>query len=115
MNYELVKQLKDAGFKQNWKEGVWFQDGKMKEPWLYTETEYGYPVDPNTTRAVIIPTLSELIEACGEKFGALESVHRENPTRQFWRAITRDRGMVAGQLGDTPEEAVALLWLALNQ
>ena len=65
------------------------------------------------------PTLSELIEACGGKFIEL----RKQTTN--WLVLGRtddetcDKGVThnagpANALGKTPEEAVARLWLALQ-
>lgn len=104
IRYELAKELKDAGFPQ----------GGPKEPHcvqcnelaLYTrcydhEKEY-----------VFHPTLSELIEACGE---TLQSLY--NCGSAGWEAIREDDkyGDSKGfEKGSTPEEAVARLWLALN-
>lgn len=85
MNYELAKQLKDAGFP--WK-GPFFENEE------YYREYY--------------PTLSELIEACGDKFDALVSSERSGG----WMA-TDGRGLSGD--GSTPEEAVANLWLELNK
>jgi hypothetical protein len=57
-----------------------------------------------------VPTLSELIEACGDKFSSL---HKHS---FGWLATSTSAYADAGH-GDnsrTPEEAVARLWLALN-
>lgn len=53
------------------------------------------------------PTLSELIEACGDDFGILE---RYAPTS--WRAFNRSQNI--NGIAKTHETAVAKLWLALN-
>lgn len=86
MNDELAKKLKDAGFRM-WETsavvGNTFEDGEHY--WIY-------------------PTLSELIEACGEDFVGLIKRHD-------WLTIGHDEHTN----GTTPEEAVANLWLALNQ
>lgn len=105
MNYELAKQLKDAGFPQKG-EGI-FEGGEGTDelPDVYS------------------PTLEELIEACGDR---LMSVHRTVPARveksDHWGAEAyfetgpddEPRGSQLG-LGQTPTEAVAKLWLALNK
>ncbi len=78
MNYELAKELKDAGL-------VWDSDN----------ADY--------------PTLSELIEACGIYFGALERAVSEKEIT--WLCGGLNHAFIAK--GDTPEEAVARLWLAL--
>lgn len=103
MNYELAKELKDAGFIQPpvrnpfaGLAGWWNQD-------VYT------------------PSLSELMEACGEGFNALWS-HPENNPRTWeagimvdgWEGASFHRTYPTG-VGSTPEEAVARLWLSLNK
>ena len=102
MTYELAKKLKDAGFpKDSWCGGV------------ETEGE-----DQGSCDCPDMPTLSELIKACGVRFGCLGRDWRDE-TGRFWCAI--DRGHEENIppriecTGKTPEEAVANLWLALNQ
>jgi hypothetical protein len=58
---------------------------------------------------VYVPTLSELIEACDDQFRLLE---RHNSPAAPWTAHTLHVGPA---IGNTPEEAVARLWLALNE
>ena len=53
-----------------------------------------------------VPTLSELIKACGERFGLLERIDGG------WYAINYDGDTSAP--GKIPKEAVAKLWLALH-
>jgi hypothetical protein len=86
MKYELAKELKDAGFP-----GIVLCD--CHEP----------------SKVLDAPTLSELIEACGERFFSLQTSGKGGPG---WYSIAT--GMVTAE-GTTPEEAVARLWLALNQ
>lgn len=99
MNYELAKQLKDAGF-------------------LLEKVGYGW----NGNKAIAIddiryyaPTLSELIEACGDGFMQLlnlkGSYHALNC--MFDSKDFKENKYLEGT-GNTPEEAVAKLWLALN-
>jgi hypothetical protein len=91
MTYELAKQLKDAAFQSET-----FVCGEKGEPWY-------------------APTLSELIESCGEKFGEL-SYFGESFTEPWFagggESIYDDWEFEKG--GYTPEEAVARLWLALQ-
>ena len=88
MNYELAKQLKDAGFPQ---------------------IGSGFTLYPNDGihKEVRFPTLSELIEACGGNSKAL--IQQNNKT--MWEYAIDGQGAV----GQTPEEAVANLWLELNK
>ena len=61
-----------------------------------------------------VPTLEELIEACGDEFGHVARLHGG----KHWRASGRDNDeeySLIEELGATPTEAVARLWLALNK
>lgn len=97
MNYAKAKELKDAGF-----------------PQYIIEKGQGYyidysPSDGGITQDVLlplyIPTLEELIEACG-KYVTLVDV---GPN---WRAYI---GPESDCDGSTPSEAVANLYLELNK
>lgn len=101
MNYELAKKLKDAGFPQGGRGWVFnlVDDGpEYDEVWTTVE----YPTIQ--TRAA---TLSELIAACGADFNMLIRVDNEDWYAGNYTDIKKD--------GTTPEEAVANLWLALNE
>jgi hypothetical protein len=100
MNDELIKQLQEAKFPFK-RFGTGFDiDGNLESrPYVY---------------------LKELIEACGYSFRAL-MLHTENLEKHpegNWHAKAR-RPIVGmnfkNQRGETPEEAVAKLWLALNK
>lgn len=99
MNYELAKELKDAGFLQPDKDNYYPGDYLGG----HAENERAYA-----------PTLEELIEACGENNFTLQHPNGAD----FWTAGTSDTWMgdktAVGQ-GSTPTEAVARLWLALNK
>ena len=56
------------------------------------------------------PTLSELIEACGSKFGSLIT---NDTTGNVWTAYDWDGEYEI--IGNTPEEAVANLYLTLKE
>jgi len=79
ITYELAKQLKDAGWV--FPVGNWVED-----------------------KYLTLPTLSELIEACGEHFGQLKRY------TNAWQVMDCYDLVVTGK---TPEEAVAKLWLKL--
>lgn len=91
MKYELAQQLKDAGFPQ--RQGC--------SACLYNTAFNG--MDEN----VYLPSLSELINACGENFGCLQY------NQTFWQANHTTKSIEG--IGDTSEEAVAKLWLELNK
>jgi hypothetical protein len=97
IDYTLANELKDAGFPQGGK-GRWLVDP-------------GQIVARGGDRAYV-PTLEELIEACGENFAWL---HQSVKSKK-WAAqdFIYDEDSHGGQ-GSTPTEAVARLWLALNK
>jgi hypothetical protein len=91
MDHALLKELRDAGCSLCFNQGD--NDG------------------------IHIPTLSELIEACGEDFDYLMLMGRQRKER--WCAHSHVQPVPEGDYingyGKTPEEAVARLWLALNR
>lgn len=92
MEYELARQLKDAGFPQ---EGA----GKRvadPEKIFATREDFAY-----------VPTLDELIEACGNRF---EGLTRDD--NGIWGGQANSMNTIS--LGSTPTETVARLWLSLN-
>jgi hypothetical protein len=104
MTYELAKQLKDAGFPQREEVG----EGRWPH---YT----GYGLGYCDEHGVYYPTLSELIEACGNGFDVLKK------GGEMWicgndKYCCSEHGSYIEVIseGKTPEEAVARLWLALN-
>lgn len=99
--YELAKQLKDAGFPQK---------GKGE---TLTTVPPGQPA--NEDYEVYCPTLSELIEACGDRFGSL--VRHANGNWRASEASHTDTHFILKKFADatTPDVAVALLWLELNK
>jgi len=100
MNYELASELAEAGFPQQRGHAKIYPDG------VVLIGQYG-------GRGVDIPTLEELIEACGDL--QFQSLTRYSLTK--WRAYAKRGGkgnFILGK-GSTPSEAVARLWLALNK
>ncbi len=87
MDYDLAKRLKDAGFPQD-------PEGR----WLVSTDE----------NVVILPTLSELIDALGDKFYSL-TYEREWIAKGYY-----SKGYSVEITKSTAEAAVAKLWLALN-
>lgn len=112
MNYELALKLKDAGFLQK---GLTISKNGCVHygtpQWLAKKNYCGcYCYEP---------TLSELIGACGIGLWTLQRVHDGHvlPSIKKWTAISQDvfTNNNLATIGATPEEAVANLWLALNQ
>lgn len=103
INYELAKELKEAGFPS---------PEPLEKKFLSDEFKGDIVFGTEDDEPVYLPTLSELIEACGE--GLKELVRHE----RYWEALAIDPvdGIPIGYYrGLTPEEAVARLWLALNK
>lgn len=104
MNYDLAKKLKDAG---------WQAD---------LDRNQAVDVDGFMWAS---PTLSQLIEACGESFDFVgrapdgESWLAQMTQEAFeeYRKTSPESCVVecdGNEWGDTPEEAVAQLWLSLQ-
>lgn len=110
MNYKLAKQLKEAGFPQ---ESLWTE--RDQEPSRYYNDNgkrIRYRHFESDTD-IKIPTLSELIEACGDRFKSLARSIKGD----FFVAEDAEENIdecVAFQTGKTPEEAVVNLWLKLH-
>ena len=110
LSWETTKKLKDKGFPvsqvmggEEWKgEKVYF-DG--------TKSESGKKI------GFLIPTLSQLIDACGNQFAYLRAMENDwhaAGERPYDGADSPD-GEHCGGDGATYEEAVANLWLDLNK
>lgn len=119
MNYELAKELKDAGFTQGRKGEIylWVKGNRpfSSDHWkrFYCKnTKNGLALDAEW---FYIPTLSELIEACGDWFDGLMNQHTAEPERRWVAMESRYRSLDECHFGTTPEEAVARLWLAINR
>ena len=114
MNYKLAKQLKDAGFPQNKCLEIWFSHKGKNPRRTYWEILFNKDETPlrhpwhKDTEFCVIPTLSELIEACLKLVPDLFKLEFRN---KQWIADTNWKI----ENGNTPEEAVAKLWLKLNK
>lgn len=127
MNYELAKKLKEAGFTQK---GIMTID-KSNQLYRCCRPENCYcpkcePWDDNDNWYAVVPTLSELIEACGEHIALVKSgLMNDDYTWECFTYIAEaDSDATIGidyylggnsskSNGKTPEEAVANLWLEL--
>ena len=113
MNYKLAKQLKDEGFPQRKVLSSYILPPNADEKYRHimdVSKPQGYE---NLLAAgydiVACPTLSELIESCGDKFFGIFRRDKKN-----WIASISDKNETEG-LGKSPEVAVAKLWLKLNK
>lgn len=113
MTYKLAKELKDAGFPQS-----------LCSRWMTVDNSYSGALPENIKNGDIItfqpkdgavanPSLSELIEACGDKFMDLR--YKQLGDNPPWYCCGNNLGGTHCLAGRTPSEAVARLWLALNK
>jgi hypothetical protein len=111
MTYELAKQLKDARFPQDLKLGDWCWEGlNMGGGGPYKWQKLTDEVENLATGELLkIPTLSELIAACGAIPFSLKG--GDYDIHYWWIAEAKEKR----ERGESPEEAVAKLWLALHQ
>ena len=96
MDYELARQLKDAGLPQD---GLGFFAAENR---AVGSRQHSDAFD------VYVPSLSELIGACGESFSSLER-QADPAVGVRWLACSHDLQSVSGA---TAVEAVSRLWLA---
>lgn len=115
MDYKLAQQLKDAGFPQGDGTYIYGYIGSICRRESKGEQRSGdksccddYDCSWQAEE-VYLPTLSELIEACGDRFDSLEKI--ENG----WYAGTETGTNGPHGVGDTPKEAVAKLYIELNK
>lgn len=101
MTYSLAQQLKDNNFpgSDKWKAVIAGDNPNIR-----------FGIEVKKDDLMERPTLSQLIEACGDKFWKLEF------DGKVWRAFCQNTNLLIGSCkGSTPEEAVAKLWLELNK
>jgi len=103
LKYETAKALKDAGYPQK-------SAGDRINPKGYLEYS-GCWDDSNEDDYITLPTLSELIEACGDKFGDLTLI--DAGRGKCWFANSYK--VPAAEASSSPEEAVAKLYIELNK
>ena len=108
MTWELAKQLKDAGFPN-----IFMTDHEFCD---YHQTEYFGNI------CYHIPNLSELTEACGNNIimwkynnKYFSSKYKETKGEVLTDTFSFDIPFEEYYVGDTPEEAVANLWLNINK
>lgn len=99
MDYELAKKLKTVGFDQEYS-GGFYRDEKG-----YVSPQVTHSMHEFEPGVCYVPTLEELIEACGDDFENLRKVSN------FWVA----KGKWGACFRESPKEAVASLYLSLRK
>ena len=126
MEYKLAKQLKGAGFPQDIKIGVKYYSPighpRLGIPHQQAVTTSLIDHDDKinelcSTDCVKIPSLEELIDACGSHFSNLIYGYLSGTFRAYgFSDLTEGRDdEVCSDWCKTPTEAVARLWLELNK
>lgn len=117
MTYELAKKLQKAGYSQGPKQRM--IDEIKTGPESYSKALLNDLRIKDVEEIVYYPTLSELIEACGDRFAALRKPLHPVPGKWIANAdisMRHDHETYDfGEWGDTPEESVANLFLALHK
>jgi hypothetical protein len=84
-----------------------------------TTASFDLSLDSTLIERIAHPTLSELIKAYPKEMGAATFVLASANEGQAWIAcyfnFGTNRGAKLNETGQTPDEAVARLWLALNR
>ena len=115
MKRELARELKNAGFPiPAYRAGHRFYPHEDDTGWTDAGRRRGVTVThydledrlQDLRNGYYCPNLSDLIEACGASFSRL------SVTKTIWTAESDHPEKIA--MGDSPEEAVGKLWLALN-
>ena len=104
MNYKLAKQLKDAGF-PDIRIGEYFEHKAGSHS---DTTGCAGDDDPCFCNKDKLPTLSELIAECGDRFYMLRLV------KDYFQAVADNEYGIVG-LGKTPEIAAVKLYLELKK
>jgi len=116
MKRELAKELKAAGFPLGMKlVGHRFFPRENSERWSTAERERGVAITADDVQnrlqdikdGYYCPPLADLIDACGNRFARLYI------EKTIWTAESKLPEICA--IADSPEEAVARLWLALQK
>jgi len=120
IDYKLAKELKDNGFPQKcgFLQYHYNNNKEMSFVGILPISEWkdlrNYKMDlPND--CVKCPTLSELIEACGEEFENLTKTILGWECNVNYLSDDNEEWTNCETEGKTPEEAVSKLWLELNQ
>lgn len=108
LTYELAKELKDAGFPQNTEKSYCFTREGIKLNRTPSKKQRAQ-MDLVGVDVFAAPTLSELIEECGDAFYSLSRY-----SNNHWVAIANG-SVWMDTTSENPEVAVARLWLVLQK
>lgn len=97
MDYKLADKLKKAGYPQN-RMGVFINKEGLKFSKCDKEDDCAY-----------IPTLDELIYACGDE---IQSVKKYD---KLWHTNFNEEKLVGDTVGKNPLTAVAHLWIRIKE
>jgi hypothetical protein len=115
MTRDFAKELKMAGFPlPPYRAGHRFFPLETDTRWTDFARSHGVTItrhelenrQPDIADGYYCPSLADMLEACGDRFGRLYIM------TNIWFAESADRETVS--IGDSPEEAVGKLWLTLN-
>lgn len=129
MDYELALKLRNAGFPQGEdifgltypNDQKWCDGGDWDNPKIPKDTIHIDDLEKRKIFGAYSPTLSELIEECGigfvlhspKSFDITERYHRY--PENLWTAYSQKEKIDIDTTGSTPEEAVANLYIKLNE
>lgn len=124
LNYETALALKEAGFPQPDAyqplldlKGILYHSGE-------DHVKHMCPGSESVDEFAYAPTLSELIAACGEKFGGIIRTldhynHNTGEIEVRFEAFSSEFGLQSNPITtftrETPESAVAALYLSLHE
>lgn len=128
ISYELAKRLKEAGFPQDNSQWILYTldtpsiEVSQKDYYALRSSDLGkLPVG----QILAAPTLSELIEWCGDEFASLCQgfAFQEKPEdgkiwfckHRFWSSLDPDEVNKNIKFYSSPEEAVAELGIAMHK
>ena len=116
MRYEIAIKLKEAGFpepKVRNESQTYLTKGLMSNGEMQDIPFGAYDLDTLDREFpfAYVPTLLDLIEACGDRFGRLERVKMPSGIVLYAATESYPQTIPTTQGVDSPEEAVAELWL----
>ena len=108
LSYQLCKRLKDAGFNQH-------ESYVIPLGGIYISPTEEMSLGTNDKNFMYCPSLSELIEACGRIDNNYFALCADKRAGEWEAMYTDGFGKCPFSVyGETPEEAVAELWLVLH-